>query len=255
MNAYLLSHNGLENNITMVGAINFLLQYYGNVYFLCKDTNKENIAAFFPNKPVHILAFPEAREFVEPHHAIKKAATNPANDIFVCGFAHKHIAQHRRVQNPKLLEYNPDDKNYTIKPEWQHIQQFYKDTQMDLSVYFEHFDIPSTDTNFQFIQSYPNIIFIHTKSSKGEITIDLDLDQLLNNNDTIIICANKNIYTENHPKYEVAKKYVDAPITSYTDVIKNANEIHIVDSCFSCIVYPLQQTNRLKATKIVIYDR
>lgn len=252
-NAYLLSHNGLGDNITMVGAINFLLQYYGNVYFLCKDTNKENIAAFFPNKPLHIHAFPDAREFVEPHHAIKKAATNTANDIFICGFAHKHIAQHRRVLNQKLLEYEPNDKNYTIKPEWHHIQQFYKDAGMDLSVYFEHFDIPSTDTNFQLIQSYTNIIFVHTKSSKGEIAIDLD--QFLNNVNTIIICANKNIYPETHPNYEIADKYVDAPITSYTEVIKNANEIHIVDSCFSCIVYPLQNTNRLKATTVVIYDR
>jgi hypothetical protein len=158
MNAYLLSHNGLENNITMVGAINFLLQYYDNVYFFCKDTDKENIATFFPNKPVHILAFPTAREFVEPHYAIKKAATNPANDIFVCGFAHKHIAQHRRIQNPKFLEYTPDDKNYTIKPEWQHIQQFYRDARMDLSVYYEYFDIPSTDQSIQGTNT--NIIFI-----------------------------------------------------------------------------------------------
>lgn len=253
MNAYLLSHNGLENNITMVGSINFLLQYYDNVYLFCKDTDKENMAAFFPNKPVHLLTFPAAREFVEPHHAIKKAATNTANDIFVCGFAHKHIAQHRRVQNPKFLEYNPDDKNYIIKPEWQHIQNFYKDARMDLSIYYEYFDIPSTDTNFQSIHT--NIIFVHTKSSKGEINIDLDLDQLLNNNDTIIICANKNMYTENHPKYELASKYVNQPITSYTNVIKNATEIHVVDSWFSSIVYPLQKTNRLKATKIVIYDR
>ena len=248
MNAYLLSHNGLDNNITMVGAINFLLKYYDNVYFFCKDTDKENIAAFFPNKPVHILAFPQAREFVEPHHAIKKAATNPTNDIFVCGFAHKHIAQHRRVQNPKFLEYNPDDKNYIMKPEWQHIPNFYKDARMDLSIYYEYFDIPSTD---QYIQQYQTIIFVHMKSSKG-----IDLDQHLNNDETIIICANENMYPENHPKYEAANKYVNQPIASYADVIKNASEIHIVaDSCFSSIVYPLQHTNRLKATKVVIYDR
>ena len=254
MNAYLLSHNGLENNITMVGAINFLLQYYEHVYFFCKDTDKENIATFFPNKPVHILAFPTAREFVEPHHAIKKAATNPANDIFVCGFAHKHIAQHRRIQNPKFLEYTPDDKTYTIKPEWQHITNFYRDAKLDLSIYYEYFDIPNTDTNFQSIkETHATIIFMHTKNSNREITIDLDLD--INNDDTIIICANKNIYPENHPKYEFASKYVNQPITSYTDIIKNAAEIHVLDSWFSSIVYSLQQTNRLKATKVVIYDR
>lgn len=250
MNAYLLSHNGLENNITMVGAINFLLKYYDNVYFFCKDTDKENIAAFFLNKPVTILTFPQAREFVEPHYAIKKAATNPTNDIFVCGFAHKHIAQHRRVHNPKILEYIPNDKNYTMKPEWQHITKFYRDARLDLSIYYEYFDIPSPSTD-QYIQQYQTIIFVDTKSSKG-----IELDQHLNNDDTIIICANKNMYAETHPKYEAANRYVNQAITSYTDVIKNAAEIHIVaDSCFSSIVYPLQHTNRLKATNVVIYDR
>ena len=251
MNAYLLSHNGLGDNITMIGAINFLLKYYANIYFLCKDTNTKNIKAFFPNKPVHIVAYPEIREFTQPTEIIEHAATNPTNDIFVCGFAHKHIAKYRRVQNPKFLEYKPDDKNYSIKPQWQHIPSFYRDIGMDLSVYYEYFDIPSPSTN-QSIQTYPNIIFVHTKFSKGEITIDLQIDQ---DKDTIIICANKNIYPENHPKYELANKYVDAPITSYTDIIKNATEIHVVDSCFSSIVYPLQQMNRLKAKNIVIYNR
>ena len=120
---------------------------------------------------------------------------------------------------------------------------------MDLSIYYEYFDIPSPSTD-QYIQQYQTIIFVDTKSSKG---IDLDLDL---NNDTIIICANKNMYPENHPKYEAANRYVNQPIASYADVIKNATEIHIVvDSCFSSIVYPLQHTNRLKATKIIIYNR
>jgi hypothetical protein len=250
MNAYLLSHNGLGDNITMIGAINCLLKYYENIYFLCKDTNKENIAAFFPDKPVIVIPFAESDEFTQPAQIIEQATTNPTNDIFVCGFAHKHIARYRRINNPKFLEYKPNEKNYQIKPKWQHIQDFYHNIHMDLSIYYEYFDIPSTDTEFK--KTHTKIIFIHTKSSKGEITINLDIDQLLN---TIMICANKNMYPETHPNYKLADKYVDAPITSYTDVIKNANEIHIVDSCFSCIVYPLEQTNRLKATKIVIYDR
>jgi hypothetical protein len=57
MNAYLLSHNGLGDNITMIGAINFLLHYYDNVYFLCKDKNQENVARFFQDKPVIVIPF------------------------------------------------------------------------------------------------------------------------------------------------------------------------------------------------------
>jgi hypothetical protein len=252
MNAYLLSHNGLGDNITMIGAINFLLKYYDNVYFLCKDTNMKNITAFFPNKPVIVIPFASSDEFTQPAQIMEQATTNPNNDIFVCGFAHKHIAKYRRVQNPKFLEYKPNDKNYSIKSQWQHIPSFYRDIGMDLSIYYEYFDIPNPSTNQSIKETHTNIIFVHTKFSKGEIAIDLHIDQ---DKDTIIICANKNIYPENHPKYELANQYVDAPITSYTDIIKNATEIHVVDSCFSSIVYPLQQMNRLKAKNIVIYDR
>ena len=256
MNAYILSHNGLGDNISMIGEINFLLKYYDNVYFLCKDKNQENVARFFHEKPVIVIPYNDTCEYTRPAEIIEQAITNQANDIFVCGFAHAHIARYRRVQNQRFLQYEPNNKNYTIKSNWQHIQYFYRDARMDLSIYYDYFDIQSTaDINYQFIQTHSTIVFMHTKSSKGEITIDLDIDQRLNNNDTIIICANKNVYPTNHPKYEIADKYIDTPITAYMDVIKNATEIHVVDSCFSCIVYPLQQTNCLKATKIIIYDR
>jgi hypothetical protein len=256
MNAYLLSHNGLGDNITMIGAINFLLKYYANIYFLCKDTNVKNIKAFFPNKPVHILAFPAAREFTQPTEIIEHAATNPTNDIFVCGFAHKHIAKYRRVQNPKFLEYKPNDKNYSIKPQWQHIPSFYRDIGMDLSIYYEYFDIPSPFpyTNTPISKEY-NIIFAHTKGSDKEIQILDVIAKYTDNENTIIICANKNVYPTNHPKYELANQYVNIPIAHYIDIIKRATEIHIVTSCFSCIVYPLQQTNRLSAKTVKIYDR
>ena len=35
--AYFLSHNGLGDNITSIGSIIFLLQYYETIYFLCKN--------------------------------------------------------------------------------------------------------------------------------------------------------------------------------------------------------------------------
>ena len=42
---------------------------------------------------------------------------------------------------------------------------------------------------------------------------------------------------------------------NYYDTIINANEIYVIDSCFSCIVYPLLITKKLKAHKVEIIDR
>ena len=49
MNAYLLSHNGLGDNLYMIGAVRFLLKYYENIYFLCKDIHYDNVKLFYKN--------------------------------------------------------------------------------------------------------------------------------------------------------------------------------------------------------------
>ena len=58
-------------------------------------------------------------------------------------------------------------------------------------------------------------------------------------NDYIIICADFNAYNTTDINYNLAAKYVNIPVVYYIDIIKNAERIHIVDSCFSCIVIPL----------------
>ena len=256
--AYLLTYNGLGDYITMIGALNFLSNYYQHIYMICRVGSIENMKLFLPNKQItYIPIYPTRFSLTSNEHLLLEATQcikiiNEApinNDILICGTEQlKGGVLKSRITNKRLLEYKSNDKQYTIR--WVHIREFYHNIGLDLSIYYEYFDIPSTNQSIQ--ETHTNIIFVHTKFSKGEINIDLQIDQ---DKDTIIICANKNIYPENHTKYEVANKYVDAPITSYTDVIKNASEIHVVDSCFSSIVYPLQQTNRLKAKKIVIYDR
>jgi len=252
MNAYILSHNGLGDNITMTGAVNFLTQYYEHVYLLCKDNNAKNVSEFLPNKSAHIIQFDGKSEFDSTARIIQEALENTANDIFIAGFAHERIFKHRRVTNQKFLQYKPDNKHYTVK--WAHIKDFYHDIGLDLSVYYEYFHILSPSIPNNTIEKH-NIVFAHTKASDNEIQIPNAVTKYINDENTIIICANKNVYPNDHPKYELANQYVNILITHYIDIIKNATEIHVVDSCFSCIVYPLQQTNRLSATTVMIYER
>ena len=48
----LLSHNGLGDNITMIGAINYLLTCYKRVYFICKDTNEKNLRLLLDDRVI-----------------------------------------------------------------------------------------------------------------------------------------------------------------------------------------------------------
>ena len=61
--AYFVSHNGLGDNITNSGAVNFLLQYYETIHFLCKDIYVKNIEHLFPDSAVIPVPFDSNNEF------------------------------------------------------------------------------------------------------------------------------------------------------------------------------------------------
>jgi hypothetical protein len=261
--AYLLTYNGLGDYITMIGALNFLSNYYKHIYMVCRLGSIENMKLFLPDKPItYIPIQPTGFSLTSNEHfwteasqCIKIINAAPINsDILICGSEQvKGGAVKSRITNKRLLEYKSNDKQYTIR--WVHIQDFYKNIGLDLSIYYEYFDIPSVSTPISNITEEYNIIFAHTKASDREIQIPDVIAKYTDDENTIIICANRNVYPTNHSKYQLANQYINIPIAHYIDIIKQATEIHVIDSCFSCIVYPLQQTNRLSAKTVKIYDR
>ena len=261
--AYLLTYNGLGDYITMIGALNFLSNHYKHIYMICRKASIENMKLLLPDKPITYIPLQPtgyklhefAHKIAEAKQYIKIINEAPINsDILICGTEQlKGGYLKSKITNKRLLEYKPNDKNYTVK--WSHLREFYHNIGLDLSIYYEYFDIPSPSTNTPKITEEYNIIFAHTKASDCEIQIPDVIAKYADDENTIIICANKNVYPSDHPRYDLANQYVNIPIAHYIDIIKRATEIHVIDSCFSCIVYPLQQTNRLSATTITIYDR
>ena len=265
--AYLLTYNGLGDYITMIGALNFLSNHYKHIYMICRVSSIENMKLLLPDKPItYIPLQPSGYGLKEYKHlwneitqCIKIIREVPINsDILICGSEQVRSSIFKsRITNRALLNYIPNDKHYSINQDWPHLREFYQNIGLDLSIYYEYFDIPSPFpyTNTPNITEEYNIIFAHTKASDCEIQIQDVIAKYADDENTIIICANKNVYPTNHHKYELANQYVNIPIAHYIDIIKRATEIHIVTSCFSCIVYPLQQTNRLSAKTVTIYDR
>ena len=249
--AYFVSHNGLGDNITNISAVNYLLQYYETIHFLCKDIHTKNVEYLFSKKPVIVVPFNSNNEFNE----IKRILSNVSDesDIFASGCHKKYIQ--KRITHPDLLSYKQDDKNYAV--DFSHIRAFYYDNGLDLSVYYDYFDIESTETSINYynqIKKY-KIIFIHSKASNHEVSYEHIYNNYKDNKDYIIICANKNMYEKEHELYEIAEKYVNIMIALYIDIIKNAELLYMIDSCFSCIVYPLIKTNRIDKEKFHLYVR
>ena len=85
MNAYIISHNGLGDNLYMVGAINYIKQFYKKIYFICKKKNYDNVKLFFSNDTnIDYICF-EGREVIALQDIVNKIYDDLKNDLFISG--------------------------------------------------------------------------------------------------------------------------------------------------------------------------
>lgn len=249
--AYFLSHNGLGDNITSIGAVIFLLQYYRRIHFLCKDKYAENVKLLFANREVTVVPFDANNEY-ESCSSILNGVDTSNNDIFVSGVHKQYLNPH--ITNESILDYEMDDK-YEL--EYPFIRQFYRDNHLDTGVYVDYFDISTTAESsayYEPLKAY-NIVFMHTQASDMTMDFSSVIHQYVNEPNHIIICADKNVYTTEHPNYQLAGKYVHLKVAHYIDIIKNATAIHVINSCFSCIVYPLYLGKKISPKGFSLYNR
>ena len=253
--AYFLGHNGLGDNITMIGAINFLFNYFEEIYFLCKNIHQENVKLLFYNKPVIIVQFDENNEQIECKRIINEVINldNTIN-IFISGYCNTSYLK-SNIIHPELINYKLTDDKYVVN--YEHIKSFYNDIGLNTNIYVDYFDIESSELSknyYNMIKNY-EIIFFHTQSSGRKINLSSIINQYINDDKKIIICANENVYPVNHNFYEIANKFINLKIINYIDIIKNAKEIYCIDSCFSCIVLPLDTGKKLNANIVKIIGR
>jgi len=264
MDAYLVSHNGMGDNLYMIGALNYIKLFYKNVYFLCKSKYYKNVKLFFdPSTNIICLPFDEKNEMNE----IKKIITsdkyvNDNIDIFVSG-NHKGYLKNK-ITNKDFLNCKIIDKKYTIdwdtinSNNYSFIEGLYKDINLNLTYYYEYFYLPSTDESKKLYESVNKyyLIFIQYKSSTGEtLNISNLIKKYINDDNSILLCNDMNLYPETHKKHPLAQHFVYNKIINYLDTIKNCDEIYLIDSCFIGIVLPLLKTNKLKTKKIRIILR
>jgi hypothetical protein len=270
MNAYLVSHNGLGDNLFMVGALNYLLKFYNKVYYLCKNKYFSNVELFFiDNKNIICLPFDEKNEFKEIYKIIMEKYFDDENDIFISGPCHKSYLK-SKINNKLFLENIILDKKYTIefdtigKGNYGFIENFYKDINLNLTIFYDYFKLPYLNESVELYNSVSeyNIIFIQLKSSCGKcLNITNLLNKYLNDKNTILICNDINLYDNNSEsedikkKHNLCEKFVFNKIVYLVDTIKNSSEIYIIDSCLSGLLLQFINKNQLKAKIIRIILR
>ena len=255
-NAYFVGHNGLGDNITNSSAIRYLSNFYNKIYFICKDFYYGNVSLLFNDiENIEFVLIDPSDEY----NNIKKIYDEVINeyDFFVSGFCHTHYIK-SKITNDYLINYKRiEDEIYHNY--FNHIKQFYEDINLDLSIYYDFFNIKSSDKSkylYNSINKY-KICLMQQYSSIGKILNIEDFVHLTD--DYIIIDINENFYEKtkdiNLIKYELAQQFINIEIVYYIDTILNCDKIYISDSSLSCIVYPLFQMNKLNTKDINIIDR
>lgn len=277
MNALLISHYGLGDSLTMIGAVRYLSSFYEKFYFACKDKHYENVKLFFIDcKNVICIPINQHNEHSDTINIISNAYHNISNDIFLSGVISKMFA--KRVNNKKFIEENKYDYNDTryrieydlIKHEnYSFVNDFYRQIGLNLDVYYNYFSLPSTPESIELYESIKNynIIFIQLNSSEGKnLNIKNLVGKYLFDENAILICNDLNIYdkSKNVPeqfnqiistKKGLAEKFVYNKMCYYYDTLINSKEIYSIDSCFCCMILPLLKQNKLKADIVRIIPR
>jgi GDP-mannose 4,6-dehydratase len=258
--AVFLSHNGLGDNLFSIGALRFLLQYYQTIRFLCKDRYYENVRLFFADEPrIICVPFDSDNEFAECRRIVSETPTD--DDILVSGI-------HKTYINPRItaFTYMPDcnriyDLNFDTLSDMNYdfLRLFYTDIGLDLRIFYEYFHLGSTEISQQLYNSvshYKTIIFLQTKSSNGiQLNIERLRTQYLNDETSILISNNENLYDETDVRHQLCSPFVLNKIVHYIDLIRNCHQIYIIDSCMTGIVLPLVKTGKLAATTVRIIQR
>lgn len=282
MDAYFLGHLGLGDNLYCIGAARYLIKFYRNVYFLCKDKYEENVKSFFDDNervicvPIHSSNKDSVYELSLPvtseNDAIRNVIDNKYedNDIFICGFAFTpHFPS--KITNQAFLQREKITKTYSLKLDtidddrYSFIIDMYRDADLTTGVMIDYWNLPDTENSkklYESVKDY-NIIFIQSISSNNKVLrVNNVIDKYLYDENTILLFNDYNIYENANInlkqiqiKRDLAEKFVKNKLIYYIDTIKNAKEIYMIDSCFTGIVLPLYKKGLLKADPIRLVMR
>lgn len=265
--ALLVSHNGLGDNLFMIGALRFLLNFYSEIEFLCKNKYFKNVEKFFSDEPKIICTgFNDNCEFEEVKRKIRQEIGN--KDILTCGL-HNNVFK-PLISNEKFKNFSPEPEKYTIDYDqiktpgfYDFIKGFYTDIKLNLNHFFEHYELPETEKSKKLYESVKDyyLIFIQSTSSDGKkLNLKNIMEKHLNDDKSLLICNDENLYDKEHKNYEIANKFVyinnkDLTVLDYKDVIEKSDEIYIIDSAFTGVVLPYVKNNKLKTNKVRIILR
>jgi hypothetical protein len=280
MDALFIGHNGLGDNLNMIGALRFMIPFYKRIFFIVKKHNLNMVEPFFKNTNIFCETFEENKENEKIIELINTFTKKTNTDLFITG-CWRHISTGRITNKMfleacqefnKMMESTPQltfEHDMLISKDYYFLPQFYNNLGLHFNIYFIYFSFPSGEQSeklYNSVKNYKHLIFLQNKTSCGKyLSINNLIDKYLNDPDAILISNDENIYEkyatqckneeEMIIKKNIVKPFVLGNILDYKDIILNSTEIYIIDSCLVSVILPLLKTNKLKANIVRIINR
>ena len=224
--AFVLTHLGLGDNITSIGAVRYLATRYDKVIVVCKERNKKNLELFYDDDARIVLYPVENDNNISPRYGFNynefKKITNNM-DLYLAGY-------HCLTKQPA---------NFSTIP-----LNFYNDMNIDEKYFKEYFHINTPKESnelYDKIKHFKEYIFLHNTASNGmTFTVDYIENKLnIKRDKVLIINPNYNIYNNNDDYFNIANEFLNKPLSFYIDTIINANKVIMTDSSFFCLAMML----------------
>jgi len=231
--AFVLTHLGLGDNITAIGAVRYLSTCYDKVLVACKEKYKKNMELFY-----------EDDETIELYPVMDDNCISPKMGFNINTF--ENI-----TKNMDLYSTGLHCLSTTMEPCNELPFNFYRDMDINEKYFWTYFhvNIPSESKKlFNKLKDVSNYIFIHNTASTGNAFSIVDIENKLkfNKQEILVINPNNNTYNNTDPFFELANEFLNHPLAFYIDVIINATKIIMTDSSFFCLSLNLHiKTNKL----------
>jgi hypothetical protein len=231
--ALFLSHMGLGDHIGMIGAVNYLSFRYDEIHVACLPQYQVTLTNVYKNNPL-VKILPLKLSKTSGYYASNPWEwVNEVNSLLP-------TTSYTYIYRSGLLKPNSFIGAFPIG--------FYWDLAMDPEIRHTYFHIAEPKESIELYSHLKDkeYIFVHEKSSNNFVKlVSWDIST------TLTIDPNTNHYEITHPLYSLAQLFVDVPFLNYCDVIRNAKEIHVVDSSFQCLASYLKLSAKVK----ICYER
>lgn len=241
------SHCGLGDSINMIPAVRYLLTKYDKIYLTVKNIFLENIKLFYNDVLDKVSLIPLNSPPLEYHELSNLLLKYNNIDMYIGGLHFDRLGKGlSSIHYPNI--YIPrgfyNDMNLSYEELYLSKKWFIYSSFVDKNI-------------LEKCKKY-NIIFIHKETSTHNTSLIYDkIKDKINLNETLIIDESTNYYdiNMNSEKYELAQYFIKKPIIYYIEILKEAKEIYITDSCFSCLCLQLPNLNaQIKEIYLRVYS-